>query len=761
MIDFAAIAARALAAADSLVPRWLPDGKREGQEWSALNPRRADRKHGSFKVNMVTGKWSDFAADEAGNDLISLYAYVFGMKQGEAAKELADALGMSEGQAPAQAPAGEEAPEWRWIPVIVPDHPAPPQAHIKRGTPTHRWTYRNADGEPVGFILRFTNSEGGKEILPLTLWQRVKTGQLVWRWAAFPVPRPLYNLPALRADGPVLVVEGEKACKAAISAAPDGWACVTWPGGSKAISKVDFTPLAGREVVLWPDKDAPGLEAMEKLAKLLAGIGCRVSVIDVQAAFPDAADGFDIADMADDQAHAQVAMALNEYRIDADPPPAAGISTPPGAGATPFDADAFRRTLIVGNNGALKDCRENVIYFLRDHPAWRGVLAIDEFSNRIVFRRDGPLADSKAGGEWNANSDAELALWLAEIPRFHLLVRSLDTVAHAVKYVAQQQKFHPVREYLNALVWDGTPRIDSWAHNFLGAADGEYASLVGRYFLMNLVARIFEPGCIMRSVPVLEGGQNKGKSTALRILTQPWYSDTMFQVNSKDAYQQIQGVWLYEISELESFGRAEATAVKAFISSVEDNYRAPYERANERHKRQTMFAGTTNAHEWLKDWTGNTRFWPLHVDVAGPIDLEGLREARDQLLAEALALYRAGERRFPDQETEQRLFRPEQEERLMLHPWVEKIGDWLTQTMRSECTVNDVLIDCLKVDMSRINATGAEAATVGKAMVMLGWQRVHKRNGAVRTRAYRKPDVAQEAATRQPQSGTEDSNVPF
>lgn len=764
-IDFAAIAARALAAADSLVPRWLPDGKREGHEWSARNPLRADHKAGSFKVNLVTGRWSDFATGDAGGDLIDLYAYVFGLKNGEAAKALADELGMAapaERAAPPEPAPAEEAAEWRFIGDVTPLHPAPPQAHLKRGKPSARWAYRAQDGALMGFILRFETSDGGKEILPLTLWQHAATQALKWRWAAFPVPRPLYNLPALQSPGPVLLVEGEKACDAAIGLVPDGWACLTWPGGCKAVGKVDWSPLAGREVLLWPDHDAPGREAMAKIADTLAALGGTVAMIDVAAAFPEAGEGFDAADLGEaEDAPRRVAEAMTRHVIACAPPPAAPISTPPGPSGEGSGSGLFSKALIWGSNG-LKDCRENVIYYLRDHPEWRGVLAVDEFANRIVFRKDGPLQGAVAGAEWSPNFDAELALWLAEREQAKLLVRSLDTIGHAVKYVAQLAKFHPVREYLDALVWDRQPRLDRWAVDFLGAADAEYTRLVGRYFLLNMVARIFEPGCIMRSVPVLEGGQNKGKSTALRILAQPWFSDTMFQVNNKDAYQAIQGMWLYEISELESFGRVEATAVKAFISSVEDNYRAPYERSNERHKRQTVFAGTTNAHEWLKDWTGNTRFWPLAVAVRAPIDLDGLRSARDQLMAEAVAMYRAGERRFPTQAMEDALFTPEQEARLILHPWVERVGDWLAMNMKQEVSVNELLMDCLKVDMARLNPTGTEAQTIGKVMAKLGWQKVRARSGNTRSTIYRKAAAAGEiTATREPGSGEGANDVPF
>ena len=300
------------------------------------------------------------------------------------------------------------------------------------------------------------------------------------------------------------------------------------------------------------------------------------------------------------------------------------------------DPDAWRKHLI-WKRGDLKECRENVLIILRDHPEWQGCLAIDTFAKKITIRRASPLGQ-QPGAEWSANDDVDLGLWLAQ--QEGLQISSLDAMSAAVSYVAKLRAYHPVIDYFDGLVWDRMPRIDSWGPRLLGTADDEYDRLVGRLFLINLVRRIYEPGCVMRSVPVLEGAQNKGKSTALRLLSHPWYSDTMFRVGDKDAFQLIQGVMLYEISELESFSKAEATAVKAFISSVQDKFRAPYARTPETHLRQTMFAATTNAREYLKDWTGNTRFWPWRLMVAGEILLDDIAKERDQLLAEAIHVYK-------------------------------------------------------------------------------------------------------------------------
>jgi predicted P-loop ATPase len=263
---------------------------------------------------------------------------------------------------------------------------------------------------------------------------------------------------------------------------------------------------------------------------------------------------------------------------------------------------------------------------------------------------------------------------------------------------------------------------------------------VGRYFLINAARRIFEPGCIMRSLPVLEGAQDKGKSRALRALAQPWFSDTTFKVGDKDAFQQIQGIWIYEISELESFSRVEATQVKAFVSSTEDNFRAPYERQNERHARQTVFAATTNATEYLKDWTGNTRFWPL---LCGDrIDLDGIAAVREQLFAEAVVLYHAGERAFPTLEQQLTMFGPEQDRRLMAHPWLSLINDYLNPPggRKDRTTVIEILLDCIGIKPDKMNPQGGEAQRVGQALHAMGWKKV-RASDARRTWQWLRPEL--------------------
>lgn len=416
--------------------------------------------------------------------------------------------------------------------------------------------------------------------------------------------------------------------------------------------------------------------------------------------------------------------------------------------------NAWRGRLIFTRDG-LKDCRENVIYVLQGHAAWSGALAADVFSRRIVTARETPLGH-KVGDIWCQDNYIALGLWLNENESFQ--IRRTETMADAVGFVSKQHAVHPLQDFLNALTWDGTARMDAWLEAYLGVQPTEYSKKVGRYFLLNLIRRAFEPGCVMRSVLVLEGKQNIGKSTIARLLATPWFSDTPFRVGDKDAYQVLQGVWVYEISELDSFSRAEASSVKAFVSSTKDRFRAPYEREVEDHLRQTCFIATTNAVEYLKDWTGNTRFWP--VKCGAKIDLEGFRLARDQLLAEAVATYRAGGELaicHPDADEDARLFEPERAQRMSVHPWFDITAKYLRDNPQIlNVTVAEMLDKAFGMSAAEMGRDAQADSRVGKALQKLGWEK--RRDGkpdadGIRARRWYRPESQIEEI--------DDAEVPF
>ena len=213
-IDFKGIAAAVLARSDTLVSELLPDGKRNGAEWTARNPTRDDRHPGSFKVNLDSGIWRDFSTEDGGGDLISLYAYLRRVDQGTAARELAERFGLAGDTKSGKRP--KSGNDWTAVLPIPADAPPPLAAHPHHGQPTKTWTYHDADGHPLFHVYRFDPPDARKQFCPLC-WCRSANGGMAWRWQAVTAPRPLYGLERLaaRPDAPVLVCEGEKAADAA------------------------------------------------------------------------------------------------------------------------------------------------------------------------------------------------------------------------------------------------------------------------------------------------------------------------------------------------------------------------------------------------------------------------------------------------------------------------------------------------------------------------------------------------------------------
>lgn len=254
-IDFAAINAAALSAYPSLLQRWLPAGKLQGREYRVGDLSGAPGE--SLAINIDTGRWSDFANPEkSGGDPISLYAARCNLKQGEAARELAQLLAMPDA-APMLAVEAPKKGKPTWTPIcpVPAGAPAPMASHHVHGEPAAVWTYRDAAGSLLGHVYRFNLPDGGKEVLP-QCYAQCEDGRKGWRWVSFPKPRPLYGLDLLAANpaANVCIVEGEKAADAARVLFPSA-VVVTWPGGGKAVKHADWTPLAGRKVVIWPDWD--------------------------------------------------------------------------------------------------------------------------------------------------------------------------------------------------------------------------------------------------------------------------------------------------------------------------------------------------------------------------------------------------------------------------------------------------------------------------------------------------------------------------
>ena len=281
-----------------------------------------------------------------------------------------------------------------------------------------------------------------------------------------------------------------------------------------------------------------------------------------------------------------------------------------------------------------------------------------------------------------------------------------------------------------------------------------FVVMTNRHVVEKFVTRasdgwVLDPGCQMDYMVVLEGLQGQQKSTALRLLVgnDDWFADTPLRVGDKDAMLSLAGIWLYEVGELESFNRAEVTAVKQYVSSRVDRVREPFARRPTDRKRSGVFGGSTNASEYFKDPTGARRFWPVACNEE--ISLKRLVAWRDQLFAEAqhrLGSRDAEERRYwPTRHEEELYLVPQQERREIFDPWFEKLSVWLdskgnyAESGEQICDVEsftayELLIRCLNVPVDRIDGARAMATRVGTAMHTMGWEKRRDPDGA---RLYR------------------------
>jgi putative DNA primase/helicase len=365
------------------------------------------------------------------------------------------------------------------------------------------------------------------------------------------------------------------------------------------------------------------------------------------------------------------------------------------------------------DSGALHPHMHNISLILGNDKRWQGVIAFNEFSSKILKRRTPPYGGQ--AGEWSDLDDVRVTSWLAE--QYNLRVKS-GSVVEAVLLVAANNAWHPVRDYLTTLEWDGTSRLDFWLHQALGVENTVYSMKVAARWMISAVARVMAPGCKADSVLILEGGQGEGKSTALSVLGGSWFMDSPINLGDKDAFQAIRGKWIVELGELDSFNKSESTRAKQFFSAYIDTYRESYGRRTVDVPRQCVFAGTTNQEEYLKDTTGNRRYWPV---LCHHIDLEYLRSIRDQLWAEAVSRYQAGERWWVERH-ETADFAEQQDARYMVDAWEHPIRWWLEQPERPEIITGDQLFsDALRLDLGHWGKP--EQMRVGHIMHRLGWTR--------------------------------------
>jgi len=435
------------------------------------------------------------------------------------------------------------------------------------------------------------------------------------------------------------------------------------------------------------------------------------------------------------------------------------LQTVPRIASVALPGEEWQKQLLVTETGVIKPLLTNALAVLRHAPEWAGVLAYNAFSLRAVTQQPAPWPQSTTGANWSDFDDSQLAAWLQ---RYGVAVNS-RVAAEAAQTIAQENLFHPVKDYLETLAWDQTTRIETWLSAYVGAEDSTFTRAIGPRWLISAVARIYRPGCQADCVLLLEGPQGSLKSSTLRTLAgDNWFSDTISELGSKDSRLELHGNWIIEIGECDRIKRGDLERVKGFLTTRRDSFRPPYGRHTATFPRSCVFAGTTNDTSSFTDETGNRRFWPVRV---GRIDLEALTRDRDQIWAEALARFRAGASWWLETPELNALATGEQAKRYLPGIWDEQILTWCDDprsrskrlddrvgnqeeelpfdSNRDAVTVYDVLVHGLGKTLDRFMPH--DVAQVSRCLTHAGWTQVPRcrvKGTGRRVRLYVRPELS-------------------
>jgi predicted P-loop ATPase len=604
--------------------------------------------------------------------------------------------------------------------------------------------------------------------LPPTLVQTTRSGGTHWYYRHVPDLRNSNDRIApgvdIRADGGYVIAWGEHGCPLFLDepVAPfPEWladlAIRSQPAARSATADLsDLAPPSAAVVVALLDR-MPNPETTNRetwLRVMLAAKGAQDALGDTGDEIPDAACrwaarwslslGFDVerekwdSDFATRDAplagwrHLESAAGalVPEYRYEQ---AAAEFMAHPPAEQPDDAADPkWRHRLTRGDNGKVQGNLNNAATALQYAPDWRGVLGFCEFTGKLYLLARPPWDGRR--GAWNRREITDTdttaaAIWLQQNG-----IQVTSAVAYeCMRAVGERRKFHPVREYLRGITWDGMPRLTRWLIDHAGAEDTALNAAISAKFLVAMVARVFRPGCKHDAILITEGAQGIGKSRMFRVLSSPeWFTDHLPDLSSKDAALQLRGIWVVEIAELDKFSKAEASRIKAYLSTPVDRLREPYGRLASDTPRQSVFAGTVNPGStgYLKDETGNRRMWTVALGVGWPpgrkIAVAAITRDRDQMLAEALARFDAGESWWLDSDALESDQATAAAERMQSDPWEERIAEHIAE--KPETSVVDVLAQAVGKPVAQL--TNADMQRASAILKGLGWVKRKVRFGA-------------------------------
>ena len=375
------------------------------------------------------------------------------------------------------------------------------------------------------------------------------------------------------------------------------------------------------------------------------------------------------------------------------------------------------------DKGAAHGTVSNIILVLSLDPALRGLVGFNEFTSAPFVRRSPPAAvegmAEMPGPYPRPWGRADVSLIQSYIQRVWTHQAGREDTESAMLTVASANRCHPPRDWLNGLAWDGRARLDLWLAHCFGADDTPFCRAAAAKILIAAARHVRQPGCKFDHMLILEGDQDLGKSTCLRRLAgDDWFTDSLpASIESKDMAIALQGIWIAEFAEIEQVIRTEVEVIKAFLTKPSDRFRPPYGKSDLTFPRQCVFFGTTNSTDYLRDSSGNRRFWPIRCSRA---DVAWIIAAREQLWAEAAARETAGEAHWIDTESVRTEATAAQAERLDADVWTDRIREYLGITRTT--TVGSVLNDALFVPVERQGKR--EQMRVASILRQEGWTKV-------------------------------------